>query len=312
MSGQGDTIVVFGEALVDDFGSEQVVGGAPFNVARHLAALGAAALMITRIGEDACAALVRAEFVRFGLSTAGLQVDAAMPTGRVEVARADGNHRFTILPDQAYDRIDGAAALAAAATVAQSTLYFGTLAQRDAGARAALHGLFGASAALRFLDLNVRDGQTNERCVFHSLHEADIVKVNEDELQQLFAWYTHTQPSTRDMGQPEVRATCRRLLGSFALQGLLVTLGPRGAVYLGADGEFVDHPDTPLHTTLVDTVGAGDAHAAVFLLGRARGWPMAQTLARANEFAAAICGVSGAVPADLAFYQPFIKRWQLS
>jgi fructokinase len=35
------TIAVFGEALVDDFITEQVVGGAPFNVARNLAAFGA-------------------------------------------------------------------------------------------------------------------------------------------------------------------------------------------------------------------------------------------------------------------------------
>ena len=67
-----------------------------------------------------------------------------------------------------------------------------------------------------------------------------------------------------------------------------------------------------MRTTLVDTVGAGDAYASVFLLGQARAWPLALTLARANEFAAAICGVSGAVPADLAFYQPFISRWLLS
>jgi fructokinase len=312
MNEQRDTIVVFGEALVDDFGSEQVVGGAPFNVARNLAALGAPALMITRIGEDATGELVRAEFARFGLSETGLQVDADKPTGRVQVERAHGEHRFTILPDQAYDRIDAAAALAAAAAVPQSTLYFGTLAQRDPCARAALQALFGASAARRFLDLNVRDGQTNERCVFHSLHEADIVKVNEEELQQLFSWYTHTQPSTLDMGEAGVRATCQRLMRTFALQGLIVTLGPRGSVYFGADGEVVEHVDTPMRTTLVDTVGAGDAYASVFLLGQARAWPLALTLARANEFAAAICGVSGAVPADLAFYQPFISRWLLS
>ena len=46
------TTVVFGEALVDDFGAEQIVGGAPFNVARHLAAFMAPQLMITCVGND--------------------------------------------------------------------------------------------------------------------------------------------------------------------------------------------------------------------------------------------------------------------
>jgi fructokinase len=61
--------------------------------------------------------------------------------------------------------------------------------------------------------------------------------------------------------------------------------------------------------TLVDTVGAGDAFSAVFLVGRARGWPLAQTLVRANEFAGAVCCIAGAVPSSLDFYRPFIEGW---
>ena len=58
------TTVVYGEALVDDFLSEQAVGGAPFNVARHLAAFMAPQLMLTRIGKDKPGQAVRAEFER--------------------------------------------------------------------------------------------------------------------------------------------------------------------------------------------------------------------------------------------------------
>ena len=80
-----ETAVVFGEALVDDFATEQVVGGAPFNVARHLAAFMAPNLMITRVGEDRNGESVRAEFERFAMSQAGLQLDAIEETGRVLV-----------------------------------------------------------------------------------------------------------------------------------------------------------------------------------------------------------------------------------
>jgi len=41
--------VIFGEALVDVFADRNVIGGAPFNVARHLAGLGRTPLMISRI-----------------------------------------------------------------------------------------------------------------------------------------------------------------------------------------------------------------------------------------------------------------------
>jgi fructokinase len=306
-------IAVFGEALVDDFGDRQVLGGAPFNVARHLAALGQEALMLTRVGQDENGARMRAEFERFGLSMAGLQVDAALPTGVVRVGRCTdgdgGGHRFTILPHQAYDAIEAGPAMAALAAAAPATLYFGTLAQREPQSRDALTGLLAATAACRYLDLNVRAGHVTERCVFASLHAADIVKVNEEELLDLFGWYTHTRLGTEDMGSAEVRRACATMLRVFNLSGLIVTLGPRGAVYFGADGA---HHATPLPSQppqLADTVGAGDAFSAVFLLGRARGWPLDVTLARANEFAGAVCGIVGAVPADTAFYRPFIERW---
>ena len=302
-------MVIFGEALVDDFITEQVVGGAPFNVARSLAAFGLAPLMITRIGDDKAGALVRAEFERFGMRQEGLQRDAIESTGRVVVERADGEHRFIILPNQAYDHIEAAAALAAAADPAPGTIYFGTLAQRSDASRMALRALLAASTASCYLDLNVRDGQVTERCVFESLHLADIVKVNEDELRKLFGWYTHTRHDTQHMDSVEVRMACAALIRTFSLQGLIVTLGPRGAVYFKADGGVVAAHDTAAPPRMVDTVGAGDAFSAVFLLGQARGWPLKLTLARANEFAGAVCGISGAVPADLAFYEPWLSRW---
>ena len=305
------TVAVFGEALVDDFGDRQVIGGAPFNVARHLAALGQDALMLTRVGLDENGARMRAEFERFSLPMAGLQVDAALPTGRVSVERhGDGGHRFTILPHQAYDAIEAEAAVAAMTAAAPATLYFGTLAQREPASRDTLARLLAATDACRYLDLNVREGQVTERCVFASLHAADIVKVNEEELQDLFGWYTHMRLPTDDMACADVRHACATLLRVFNLTGLIVTLGPRGAVYFGADGAYHATPAPSAPVQLADTVGAGDAFSAVFLLGRARGWALDATLARANEFAGAVCGIVGAVPDDHAFYRPFIDRWE--
>jgi fructokinase len=301
--------VVFGEALVDDFITEQVVGGAPFNVARNLAAFQMAPMMISRIGADKAGEKIRAEFTRFGMPQEGLQCDAAESTGRVVVERGAGEHRFIILPDQAYDYIDAARALQAAAQAAPATIYFGTLAQRHDTSRHALRSLLGATKARRYLDLNVREGQVSERCVFDSLHAADIVKVNEDELMDLFSWYTHTRHDTARMDSIEVRTACMTLLRIFSLEALVVTLGPRGAVVFCADGAIVADHDSVPPKRIVDTVGAGDAFSAVFLLGRARGWPLQQTLARANQFAGAVCGISGAVPADLAFYEPWLNSW---
>lgn len=303
------TVVVFGEALVDDFITEQVLGGAPFNVARHLAAFGTAPMMITRIGSDANGAALRAEFARFGMREDGLQVDAVAPTGRVIVERSAGSHRFIIVPEQAYDHIQGAPALAALAHCTPAALYFGTLAQRAGDSRDALFQLFAATTAQRFLDLNIRQGQVTERRVFESLHQADVVKVNEDELRALFNWYTHVPPDPADMGDARLRAACATLIRVFGLTGLIVTLGARGAMYFGADGLCLDACATAA-VGVVDTVGAGDAFSAIFLLGSALGWRLETTLSRANAFAAAICTIAGAVPADSAFYAPWMRRWR--
>jgi fructokinase len=305
--------IVFGEALVEELPAEQAVGGAPFNVARHLAAFMAPPLVITRIGDDRNGLAVRAEFERFVMPEAGVQVDALEETGRVLVERSSAGQRFTLRPRQAYDFIDREAALASIAAAGAGTartVYFGTLAQREERSRAALAAVLEATPATRFLDLNLRPGQANEHLVTRALTSADIVKVNEEELQALFQWYFGIGPETPPLAAEEVHAACRALVDRFDLEGLVVTLGHRGSVYFSADGSLLSHRDNPAPPFVIDTAGAGDAFAAIFLLGLERGWPLDTTLARANEFAGAVCAVPGAVPRELGFYEQWMARWR--
>jgi len=305
-----DRVLVFGEALLDDFGDQTVPGGAPFNVARNLAVLGMPPLMVTRVGNDAAGARLGEEFSRFGLSREGLQ-HGAQPTGRVTVERdGAGGHRFHILAGQAYDHIEAAAAVDVARAYSPDTVVFGTLVQREASSRAALAALLEATpGAERFLDLNLRDG-VDESVVFTALQQADLLKINEGELQALFAWYCHTCPDTGDLDCAAMETEARALMHNFSIKGLLLTCGERGALYLGADGERVVQRQVQRPAQLADTVGAGDAFAAVFLLGRARGWPMATILARATAFAGAVCGIQGAVAAQLPFYAPWREQFK--
>ena len=165
--------------------------------------------------------------------------------------------------------------------------------------------------ALRYLDLNLRDGQYDERCVTRSLQSAQIVKVNEEELQALFQWYFQIKPTDPALSADEVRASCRALLQMFSLDALIVTLGHRGSVYFGRDEEEpIVHRDNPVPPFVIDTVGAGDAFSAIFLLGRMRGWTLETSLARANEFAGAICSIPGAIPSDMGFYDKWMTRWR--
>jgi fructokinase len=305
--------IVFGEVLVDESNGTQQVGGAPFNVARHLAAFMASPLVITRIGDDRNGLAVRAEFERFVMAETGLQLDAMEETGRMLVERTNAGQRVTLPPRQAYDFIDperAAASVRAANMAGAHALYCGTLAQREERSRLALAEVQAATTALRFLDLNLRPGQADEALVTRALTAADIAKVNEEELQQLFQWYFQIGPSDAPLGVEEVHAACRALVDRFALQALIVTLAHRGSVLIGADGGMVSSRDNPVPPFVIDTAGAGDAFSAIFLLGRERGWALDVTLARANEFAGAICTVPGAVPRDMNFYDKWVGRWR--
>lgn len=302
------SIAVFGEALVDEFADGPVVGGAPFNVARHLAAFGAAPQLFTRIGVDANGALVRAQFKRFGLREDGLQVDPLRPTGRVLVEQQGGEHRFVILPEQAWDYVAAPALFDALGTTSPALLYFGTLAQRGQVSRAALDVLLQTCTAPRFLDLNLRAGQVSDACVLASLRQADIAKVNEEELQQVLVLQGGARLVGEDVFGADAAAACAGLIAAFGLRGLVVTLGPRGALWFGADGARLYAAAAPV-ATLADTVGAGDAFSAVFVLGSVLGWPMQATLDRAMAFAGAICEIRGAVPGDPSFHAPWRARW---
>lgn len=87
---------------------------------------------------------------------------------------------------------------------------------------------------------------------------------------------------------------------------LMQTMIERGLDRTGRIEQAGGHP----LVDLVDTVGAGDGFAAIFMLGMLRGWPVELQMARADVFARAICGIRGAVPAT-DFYTPFLRDWDI-
>lgn len=301
-------LLIFGEALVDEFPRQQVIGGAPFNVARSLSLLGARPLMISRIGRDAAGALIQAEAERTGLSMEGMQFDDAQNSGRVLVHLAEQGdvctHRFEILANQAYDYIDAHLLDVVLQRhfhdVPPDLIYFGSLIQRSEVSRETLVGLLESDVtegASKFLDLNLRDGQASVETICASLNYCDMVKLNEDELQFVVqhccprdAWLVVESTASR------LQLACEAIMAKFFMQAVIVTLGEKGYFYFDAEGKCVhslDHAEDDI--VIVDTVGAGDAFAAMFIMGWQAAWPIEKTLANANRFARAICGVRGAV-----------------
>lgn len=295
------TMVAFGETLVDQFRDRNVLGGAPFNVTCHLGALGAHPVLVTRAGKDELGEQLLQAMRERGLDMRGVQNDPGRPTGRVEVTETASGHVFGILSDQAYDHIHARMARMVGLSVHPAIVYFGTLSQRGESRRA-LRELLGAVDTCAFLDVNLRDPWVDADTLHWSLRHASVVKLNEEELARISKLFA------LDGATPE--ACANLLMAGFDLQRVVVTRGAGGAWTLGGDGRVESVAGAPL-AQLVDTVGAGDGFAAIFILGMLRDWPIATRMARADAFARALCQIRGAVPASHDFYLPFIREWKL-
>jgi len=287
------SIYIFGEVLFDHFpDGNQVLGGAPFNVAWHLQAFGQSPRIVSRVGRDAEGAQVRAAMEEWGLATDDLQTDPVRPTGQVAVSFDDGEPSYDIVADCAYDNIEPITAAPC------QLLYHGSLAARSASSARALQQLRASGPQTIFVDVNLRPPWWQTGAVQELLQGAHWVKLNSDELALLAGNATSADPESD-------------FLQRYALRGLLVTHGARGAELLLADGERLQVAPMA-NNEVVDTVGAGDAFAAVVLLGLLNDWAMPVVLERAQQFAGALVGRRGATVNDREFYRKFSRQWQLT
>ncbi|HET97555.1 MAG TPA: carbohydrate kinase [Desulfurivibrio alkaliphilus] len=301
-------IVSVGEVVWDIFPEREVLGGAPVNVAYHLATQGLPVRVITRVGRDQLGEATLTRLEELGLPLNGVQRDERLPTGRVKVSFGlDGEPAYEIVAPAAWDNIEPAPALAAAGEK-PFALVFGTLAQRDPRSRRAILAL-AAAARFCFYDVNLRPPFTPRELVVASLEQADLVKVNGAELSQLGVWLGLAAADATATDHATRQALAAALRERYRLAALVVTEGAEGAWVVSAAGVFVG-AGTPAR--VVDTVGAGDAFFASLIAdysARNPDWtdssaalPWPEILGRANRRGAYVASRAGAtppMPADL-------------
>ncbi len=300
-SGRPTRPVIVGEVLFDVFSDGgRVLGGAPFNVAWNLQAFGLEPLLVTRIGRDDAGRGILDAMASWGMDTTGVQRDPDAPTGEVRVELAGGEPSFRILPDQAYDNLDADDAVTAVSRVDASLLYHGSLIARGQRARRAVAELRERPRLPVFMDVNLREPWWQEDLVTALIRGARWVKLNQDELLRLS---THGARAAADLER--IAGEFRR---RFDLAELVVTMGGEGALVV--TGEEVSRARPPERGEVVDTVGAGDAFASVWIVGRVRGWSAAVALRRALAFAGDICTIRGATTDDEEMYERHRDSWQ--
>ncbi len=279
------TIIAFGEALWDLLPTGPVLGGAPLNFACRMNSLDHRSITVSRLGKDDLGQMAREQIVTLGMDDTFLQWDANYPTGTVEIyLDEDKNPDYTIIEKVAYDYIELNENLENIIESAEC-LCFGTLAQRNTVSRQTLKCLLSKfSGKFTLLDINLRKNCYSVDTLENSLEQANILKLNEEELAILVDLFGLQGDSAPDQAE--------HLLEYAGLQYCVATLGERGVFAISGRGEKIYSPG--YHVNLVDPCGSGDGFAAGFIHMLLDGESLKQACRFGNALGAMVAQQEGA------------------
>jgi fructokinase len=290
-------ILAIGEILFDVFPDYRRLGGAPFNFAYHLKNFGFNVRFISRIGMDDAGKeiLHRLELARFNLDD--VQIDDDHPTGSVNVKLdKSGTPEFDIISEVAYDYIEFIPEYHLNLISNAKMIYFGSLVQRGETGFENLQAFISRNSPkiLNFYDINLRPGCYNNAIIEKSLLKTDILKLNTGELAKL-----KQMLSLKNSNEEFVH----HLIETHSIRTVSLTKGELGSELFTSQGSFSSEPIEAIK--VVDSVGAGDAYAAMLVAGLLKKWSPEKILYRASLFASRICEIKGAIPESASFYEPF-------
>jgi len=286
------TIICWGELLWDLFPDGPRLGGAAANVAYHVAQLGDRARLVSRVGHDELGARALSALQAASVDVELVQRDTDCTTGTVRVELSDGEPRFTIATQAAWDRIAWSDALESAVGAADAVVY-GTLAQRTPlGTEVLARALERTRpGAIRVCDLNVRLPFATPDSVERAVSWATAVKLNEHEAALIAKLFGASDP---------IEWLLRRGVELVAL-----TLGAQGSVLYSRDTRL-EHRG--FEASGGDRVGAGDAFSAVIARELVRRTPLGELVERANRYASFVASQNGAMPEVSAA----LREWMMA
>lgn len=281
--------LTFGEALFDIIKGTAHLGGAPLNLAAHLAKLGAKPAVITAVGKDELGKILLSRAEEMSIDTSYILIDEKRPTGTVTVELEDeGIPIFTINEGVAWDAINpDEGKFKALAEEEWDVFCFGTLAQRSEENRKTLERLFSEIKTKHFFyDVNLRAGFYKKEWILSSLEHSTLLKMNEEEAAVVSGLLFGTRYPCKVLSRlltekyPEMSVIC-------------ITKGPEGAAVYHR-GTYEEIKTTPVE--VADTVGAGDAFSAGFLYAYLSGYGVSKAASIACILGTYVASKPGAVP----------------
>ncbi len=281
-------VLSFGAILWDIIEGIPYIGGAPFNVAAHLAKCGVPSYMLTCLGRDDFGRRSLAEMERLGVQQDYVQFDSEHPTATVVVSLSEtGQPSYDVKDNVSYDciRVDEALADAVAGE-GFAAFCFGTIEQRRPVARRSLYNVLERLNDAHVLyDVNLRLHYYSREIVQKSLEHTTILKLNDEETRVLSEMLFEKSLSQEDFA--------RRVRDDYGIATVLVTRGAKGCLLVSHNG-VTEFPGVSVK--VADAVGAGDAFAAGFLAGLCSGESLEQATEFANRLGAFVASQRGAIP----------------
>src|SRR3979490_668817 len=277
----------FGEILWDCLPSGRHAGGAPFNVASHLAQLGVSVSLLSAVGQDPLGDEILEVAKNKGVNVQFVgRARIGLPTGTV-VATVDvlGNATYELVQPVAWDEIM-VSEEALEAVAKAGAFIFGSLATRSPYNLEQLDRLLTVKGPLKFFDVNLRPPFADPKRIVELAARADVLKLNHDEVGQIASWLRTGEATPNPPGNPDAIAeACAALSKATDTPRICVTMGAAGAA-LWDRGNLVAAPAPKV--VVKDTVGAGDAFMAGLMVGLTRGTETRKVLENACPLGALV------------------------
>jgi fructokinase len=285
----------FGEILWDCLPSGRHAGGAPFNVAAHLAQLGVSVSILSAVGQDSLGDEILEVAKDKGVNVQFVgRARIGLPTGTV-IATVDamGNATYELVQPVAWDEI--IISPEALESVAKAGAFiFGSLATRSPYNLDQLDRLLTVKGPLKFFDVNLRPPFADPKLIVELAARADVIKLNHDEVGQIASWLQTGEATANPPGNADaVAEACATLSKATNTPRICVTIAAAGAA-LWDRGNLVTAPAPKV--VVKDTVGAGDAFMAGLMVGLTRGAETKTVVETACRLGAIVASHDGATP----------------